>query len=93
MVFFTIMHPLSNLPAYIFLETDDDQMISKRIAGKSLTIAFVIIAVVVLTEHAIFSLDILLFAGFGTIATAITLFQGDWEYRILTLTIFCSFVY
>ncbi|EIQ82965.1 hypothetical protein ScFU53_11040 [Streptococcus canis] len=93
MVFFTIMHPLSNLPAYIFLETDDDQMISKRIAGKSLTIAFVIIAVVVLTEHAIFSLDILLFAGFGTIATAITLFQGDWEYRILTLTVFCSFVY
>ncbi len=93
MVFFTIMHPLSNLPAYIFLETDDDQMISKRIAGKSLTIAFVIIAVVVLTEHAIFSLDILLFAGFSTIATAITLFQGDWEYRILTLTVFCSFVY
>lgn len=92
MVFFAIMHPLSNLPAYIFLETDDDQMISKRIAGKSLTIAFMIIAVVVLTEHAIFSLDILLFAGFGTIATAITLFQGDWEYRILTLTVFCSFV-
>ncbi len=93
MVFFTIMHPLSNLPAYIFLEIDDDQMISKRIAGKSLTIAFVIIAVVALTEHAIFPLDILLFAGFGTIATAITLFQGDWEYRILTLTVFCSFVY
>lgn len=29
-----------------------------------------------------------LFAGPGTIATAITLSQGGWEYRLITLTAF-----
>ncbi|KKC17961.1 membrane protein [Streptococcus dysgalactiae subsp. equisimilis] len=133
------MNPLSNLPAYIALVADDDQIISKRIARKSLTIAFVIIAIVVMTGHVLFTLfgitlatlriagGILvaltgyhmingvhspdakhvgnelvadptavavsplampLFAGPGTIATAITLSQGGWEHRLITLTAF-----
>ncbi|BCK50748.1 hypothetical protein SDSE159_20050 [Streptococcus dysgalactiae subsp. equisimilis] len=56
MAFFAIMNPLSNLPAYIALVADDDQIISKRIARKSLTIAFVIIAIVVMTGHVLFTL-------------------------------------
>lgn len=139
MAFFAIMNPLSNLPAYIALVADDDQIISKRIARKSLTIAFVIIAIVVMTGHVLFTLfgitlaalriagGILvvltgyhmingvhspdakhvgnelvadptavavsplampLFAGPGTIATAITLSQGGWEHRFITLTAF-----
>lgn len=130
------MNPLSNLPAYIALVADDDQIISKRIARKSLTIAFVIIAIVVMTGHVLFTLfgitlATLRIAGgilvaltgyhmingvhspdakhvgnelvadptavavsplamplFAGIATAITLSQGGWEHRLITLTAF-----
>lgn len=136
MAFFAIMNPLSNLPAYIALVADDDQIISKRIARKSLTIAFVIIAIVVMTGHVLFTLfgitlATLRIAGgilvaltgyhmingvhspdakhvgnelvadptavavsplamplFAGIATAITLSQGGWEHRLITLTAF-----
>ncbi|MGT2933640.1 MarC family protein [Streptococcus catagoni] len=139
MAFFAIMNPLSNLPAYIALVADDDQNISKKIARKSLIIAFVIIALVTLSGQFIFTLfgitiDALriaggilvaltgyhmingihspgskniehatpndpmsiatsplampLFAGPGTIATAITLSEGKFENQVLTLLAF-----
>ena len=43
MAFFAIMNPISNLPAYMALVADDSQKISRKIAFRSLLIAFVII--------------------------------------------------
>ncbi|KHD44609.1 MarC family protein [Streptococcus hongkongensis] len=139
MAFFAIMNPLSNLPAYIALVADDDQTISKKIAGKSLIVAFCIIALVTVsgqyiftvfgitihslriaggilvaltgyhmingvhsptsknletgnredpTEVAISPLAMPLFAGPGTIATAITLSQGSFQNQAITLLAF-----
>ena len=45
MAFFAIMNPISNLPAYMALVADDSQKISRKIAFRSLLIAFVIITV------------------------------------------------
>ena len=43
MAFFAIMNPISNLPAYMALVADDSQKISRKIAFRSLLIAFVIV--------------------------------------------------
>lgn len=72
MAFFAIMNPLSNLPAYIALVADDDQIISKRIARKSLTIAFVIIAIVVMTGHVLFGITLATLRIAGGILVALT---------------------
>ena len=45
MAFFAIMNPISNLPAYMALVADDSQKISRKIAFRSILIAFVIITV------------------------------------------------
>lgn len=47
MAFFAIMNPISNLPAYMALVADDSQKISRKIAFKSLLIAFIIVTVFV----------------------------------------------
>ena len=54
MAFFAIMNPIANLPTYMALVADDDQKISKRIALKSVLLAFVIVLIFVLTGHLIF---------------------------------------
>ena len=41
MAFFAIMNPISNLPAYMALVADDSQKISRKIAFRSLLIAFI----------------------------------------------------
>ena len=54
MAFFAIMNPISNLPAYMALVVDDSQKISRKIAFRSLLIAFVIITVFIFSGDFIF---------------------------------------
>jgi len=54
MAFFAIMNPISNLPAYMALVADDSQKISRKIAFRSLLIAFVIITVFLFSGDFIF---------------------------------------
>lgn len=54
MAFFAIMNPISNLPAYMALVADDSQKISRKIAFRSLLIAFVIITVFIFSGYFIF---------------------------------------
>ena len=54
MAFFAIMNPISNLPAYMALVADASQKISRKIAFRSLLIAFVIITVVIFSGDFIF---------------------------------------
>ncbi|MFR2308046.1 MAG: MarC family protein, partial [Streptococcus salivarius] len=54
MAFFAIMNPISNLPAYMALVADDSQKISRKIAFRSLLIAFVIITVFIFSGAFIF---------------------------------------
>ena len=54
MAFFAIMNPISNLPAYMALLADDSQKISRKIAFRSLLIAFVIITVFIFSGDFIF---------------------------------------
>lgn len=54
MAFFAIMNPISNLPAYMALVADDSQKISRKIAFRSLLIAFVIVAVFIFSGDFIF---------------------------------------
>ena len=54
MAFFVIMNPISNLPAYMALVADDSQKISRKIAFRSLLIAFVIITVFIFSGDFIF---------------------------------------
>ena len=54
MAFFAIMNPISNLPAYMSLVADDSQKISRKIAFRSLLIAFVIITVFIFSGDFIF---------------------------------------
>ena len=52
--FFAIMNPISNLPAYMALVADDSQKISRKIAFRSLLIAFVIVTVFIFSGDFIF---------------------------------------
>ena len=54
MAFFALMNPISNLPAYMALVADDSQKISRKIAFRSLLIAFVIITVFIFSGDFIF---------------------------------------
>lgn len=54
MAFFAIMNPISNLPAYMALVADDSKDISRKIALKSLIIAFIIVLVFVFSGQLIF---------------------------------------
>lgn len=54
MAFFAIMNPISNIPAYMALVADDSQKISRKIAFRSLLIAFVIITVFIFSGDFIF---------------------------------------
>ena len=54
MAFFAIMNPISNLPAYMALVADDSQKISRKVAFRSLLIAFVIITVFIFSGDFIF---------------------------------------
>lgn len=54
MAFFAIMNPISNLPAYMVLVADDSQKISRKIAFRSLLIAFVIVTVFIFSGDFIF---------------------------------------
>ena len=54
MAFFAIINPISNLPAYMALVADDSQKISRKIAFRSLLIAFVIITVFIFSGDFIF---------------------------------------
>ena len=54
MAFFAIMNPISNLPPYMALVADDSQKISRKIAFRSLLIAFVIITVFIFSGDFIF---------------------------------------
>ncbi|PZO94986.1 MAG: hypothetical protein DI617_04995 [Streptococcus pyogenes] len=56
MAFFAIMNPISNLPAFMALVADDDQNISRKIAGKGVLTAFIIVVFFILTGHFIFTI-------------------------------------
>ena len=72
MAFFAIMNPISNLPAYMALVADDSQKISRKIAFRSLLIAFVIITVFIFSGDFIFKV-------FGiTIVSFRCFFQNCW---------------
>lgn len=140
MAFFAIMNPISNLPAYMALVADDSQKISRRIAFRSLLIAFVIVTVFIFSGDFIFKvfgitivsfriaggilvavigyhmingnhspsykgmeqqavnsdlmsiaispLAMLLFAGPGTITTALSLANGGLQNQLITVVAF-----
>ena len=136
MAFFAIMNPISNLPAYMALVADDSQKISRKIAFRSLLIAFVFIfsgdfifkvfgitivsfriaggiLVAVIGYHmingnhspsykgmeqqavnsdpmsiAISPLAMPLFAGPGTITTALSLANGGLQNQLITVVAF-----
>jgi len=140
MAFFAIMNPISNLPAYMALVADDSQKISRKIAFRSLLIAFVIITVFIFSGDFIFKvfgitivsfriaggilvavigyhmingnhspsykgmeqqavnsdpmsiaispLAMPLFAGPGTITTALSLANGDLQNQLITVVAF-----
>ena len=54
MAFFAMMNPISNLPAYMALVADDSQKISRKIAFRSLLIAFIIVTVFIFSGDFIF---------------------------------------
>jgi len=140
MAFFAIMNPISNLPAYMALVADDSQKISRKIAFRSLLIAFVIVTVFIFSGDFIFKvfgitivsfriaggilvavigyhmingnhspsykgmeqqavnsdpmsiaispLAMPLFAGPGTITTALSLANGDLQNQLITVVAF-----
>jgi len=126
MAFFAIMNPISNLPAYMALVADDSQKISRKIAFRSLLIAFVIITVFIFSGDFIFKvfgtvigyhmingnhspsykgmeqqavnsdpmsiaispLAMPLFAGPGTITTALSLANGGLQNQLITVVAF-----
>ena len=134
MAFFAIMNPISNLPAYMALVADDSQKISRKIAFRSLLIAFIFsgdfifkvfgitivsfriaggILVAVIGYHmingnhspsykgmeqqavnsdpmsiAISPLAMPLFAGPGTITTALSLANGGLRNQLITVVAF-----
>jgi multiple antibiotic resistance protein len=53
--YFAIMNPISNTATFIGITTGDDQATKKKIAAKSLLLAFVIIAVISVAGNLIFS--------------------------------------
>ena len=74
MAFFAIMNPISNLPAYMALVADDSQKISRKIAFRSLLIAFVIITVFIFSGDFIckvFGITIVSFRIAGGILVAV----------------------
>ena len=148
MAFFAIMNPISNLPAYMALVADDSQKISRKIAFRSLLIAFVIVTVFIFSGDFIFKvfgitivsfriaggilvavigyhmingnhspsykgmeqqavnsdpmsiaispLAMPLFAGPGTITTALSLANGDLQNQLITVVAFallCVIIY
>ena len=64
MAFFAIMNPISNLPAYMALVADDSQKISRKIAFRSLLIAFVIVTVFIFSGDFIFKVFGITFVSF-----------------------------
>lgn len=56
MAFFAIMNPISSLPVYISLTSDDDKATSLAIAKRGLIIAFIIVLVFALGGRYIFEL-------------------------------------
>ncbi len=56
MGFFAIMNPIANTPIFLGLTARDSTAMQKRIAGKSVLTAFVLIAVFALAGKAIFTL-------------------------------------
>ena len=64
MAFFAIMNPISNLPAYMALVADDSQKISRKIAFRSLLIAFVIITVFIFSGDFIFKVFVITIVSF-----------------------------
>ena len=74
MAFFAIMNPISNLPAYMALVADDSQKISRKIAFRSLLIAFVIVTVFIFSGDFIlkvFGITIVSFRIAGGILVAV----------------------
>ena len=74
MAFFAIMNPISNLPAYMALVADDSQKISRKIAFRSLLIAFVIITVFIFSGDfffKVFGITIVSFRIAGGILVAV----------------------
>ena len=64
MAFFAIMNPISNLPAYMALVADDSQKISRKIAFRSLLIAFVIVTVFIFSGDFIFKVFVITIVSF-----------------------------
>ena len=74
MAFFAIMNPISNLPAYMALVADDSQKISRKIAFRSLLIAFVIVTVFIFSGdfiYKVFGITIVSFRIAGGILVAV----------------------
>lgn len=75
MAFFAIMNPVSSLPVYISLTSDDDPKTAKAIARKGLILAFLITAVFALGGQYIFSM-------FGITLPALRLAGGSLVFLI-----------
>ena len=75
MAFFAIMNPISSLPVYISLTSDDDSQTSKAIARKGLILAFCITTVFALAGQYIFSI-------FGITLPALRLAGGSLVFLI-----------
>lgn len=75
MAFFAIMNPISSLPVYISLTSDDDSQTSKAIARKALLLAFLITTIFALIGQYIFSI-------FGITLPALRLAGGSLVFLI-----------
>lgn len=75
MAFFAIMNPISSLPVYISLTSDDDSQTSKAIARKALILAFCITTVFALAGQYVFSI-------FGITLPALRLVGGSLVFLI-----------
>ena len=76
MGFFAIMNPISNVPIFLSLTSDDDQQTTKAVAFRSLMLAFVIIAVFSVAGKAILTLFGITLPAFRMVGGLLVLLIG-----------------
>lgn len=74
--FFAILNPIGNTPVFLTMVGDEDRKIIKRVALKSVTVAFIIITVFSLFGHLIFRLFNITLPAFQITGGIIVFFIG-----------------
>ena len=76
MGFFAIMNPISNVPIFLSLTSDDDQQTTRAVAFRSLMLAFLIIAVFSVAGKAILTLFGITLPAFRMVGGLLVLLIG-----------------